>query len=90
MFINQFEISTDYTSCLDRTKNDFVREFLVHYTIYDNQGQLIAGNKVRVPYISHVNDIEKIIKDNLNRMAERILADLPSPENINNQITSAQ
>jgi len=90
LFINQFEISTDYTSCLDRTKYDFVREFLVHYTIYDNQGQLIAGNKVRVPYISHVNDIEKIIKDNLNRMAERILADLPSPENINNQITSAQ
>jgi len=90
LFINQFEISTDYTSCLDRTKNDFVREFLVHYTIYDNQGQLIAGNKVRVPYISHVNDIEKIIKDNLSRMSERILADLPSPGNINPQTTSAK
>jgi len=90
LFINQFEISTDYSSCLDRTKNDFVREFLVHYTIYDNQGQLIAGNKVRVPYVSHVNDIEKIVRDNLSRMADRILADLPRPGNINNQTTSAK
>ena len=90
LFINQFEIFTDYTSCLDRTKNDFVREFVVHYTIYDNQGQLISGNKVRVPYVSHVNDIEIIIRENLSRMAERILADLPRPGNINIQTTSAQ
>ena len=90
LFINQFEISTDYSNCLDRTKNDFVREFVVHYTIYDNQGGLISGNKVRVPYVSHVNDIEKIIKDNLGRMSERILADLPRPGNSTTQITSAK
>lgn len=79
LFLNQFEIHTDYTNCLDRTQNDFVREFLVHYTLFDNQGRLIAGNKVKVPYVSHVNDIEKIIRDNLNKMAQRILADLPQP-----------
>lgn len=90
LFINQFEISTDYSNCLDRTKNDFVREFVVHYTIYDNQGGLIAGNKVRVPYVSHINDIEKIIKDNLGRMSERILADLPRPDNSNTQAISAK
>jgi murein DD-endopeptidase MepM/ murein hydrolase activator NlpD len=80
LFINQFEIHTDYTNCIDRTQNDFTREFLVHYTLFDKQGTLIAGNKVRVPYISHVNDIEKIIRDNLNKMAQRILGDLPQPD----------
>ena len=79
LFLSQFEIHTDYTNCLDRTQNDFTREFLVHYTLIDNQGTLIAGNKVKVSYISHVNDIEKIIRDNLNKMAQRILADLPQP-----------
>lgn len=79
LFLSQFEIHTDYTNCLDRTQNDFTREFLVHYTLIDNQGTLIAGNKVKVSYISHVNDIEKIIRDNLNKMAQQILADLPQP-----------
>jgi LysM repeat protein len=85
LFINQFEIHTDYTNCLDRTQNDFTREFLVHYTIFDNQGNLIAGNKMKVPYISHVNDIERIVRDNLNKMAQRILADLPQPAALTNQ-----
>ncbi|MGV3503812.1 MAG: LysM peptidoglycan-binding domain-containing protein [Adhaeribacter sp.] len=85
LFINQFEIHTDYTNCLDRTQNDFVREFLVHYTIYDNQGTLLAGNKMKVPYISHVNDIDRIVRENLNKMAQRILADLPQPAELTSQ-----
>ena len=85
LFINQFEIHTDFTNCLDRTQNDFVREFLVHYTIYDNQGTLLAGNKMKVPYISHVNDIDRIVRDNLNKMAQRILADLPQPADLTSQ-----
>jgi hypothetical protein len=90
LFINQFEIHTDYTNCLDRTQNDFVREFLVHYTIFDNQGTLISGNKVKVPYISHVNDIEKIVRDNLNQMAQRILADLPRPAALTSQVNATE
>jgi LysM repeat protein len=90
LFINQFEIRTDYTNCLDRTQNDFEREFLVHYTLFDNQGNLIAGNKVKVPYISHVNDIEKIVRDNLNKMAQRILADLPQPAALTSQVPPAE
>lgn len=85
LFINQFEIHTDFTNCLDRTQNDFVREFLVHYTIYDNQGTLLAGNKMKVPYISHINDIDRIVRDNLNKMAQRILADLPQPADLTSQ-----
>ncbi|PSR56208.1 peptidoglycan-binding protein [Adhaeribacter arboris] len=80
IFINQFEIHTDYTNCLDRTTQNFTREFLVHYTIFDAQGELIAGNKVKIPYVSNVNEINKIVRDNLNKIAQRILADLPQPQ----------
>ncbi|QMU29831.1 LysM peptidoglycan-binding domain-containing protein [Adhaeribacter radiodurans] len=80
IFINQFEIHTDYTNCIDRTTQNFIREFLVHYTIFDSQGELIAGNKVKIPYVSNVNEINKIVRDNLSKIAQRILADLPNPQ----------
>lgn len=80
LFINQFEIRTDYTNCLDRTKNSFLREFLVHYNIFDAHGVLVAGNKVKIAYVSNVNEIEKIIRDNLPKIAQRILDDLPRPQ----------
>lgn len=80
LFINQFEIHTDYTNCIDRTTQNFQREFIVHYTIFDAKGELIAGNKVKIPYVSNVNDLNKIVRDNLNKMAEAILSDLPQPQ----------
>lgn len=80
LFINQFEIRTDYTNCIDRVTQNFVREFLVHYTIFDAKGELLAGNKVKIPYVSNVNDVDKIVRDNLSKMAQRILADLPGPQ----------
>ncbi|CAA9264022.1 MAG: hypothetical protein AVDCRST_MAG95-2433 [uncultured Adhaeribacter sp.] len=82
LFINQFEIHTDYTNCIDRVTQNFEREFTVHYTIYNAQGELIAGNKINIPYVSNINDIDKIVRDNLNKMAQRILSDLPQPEYI--------
>ncbi|GEO07230.1 hypothetical protein AAE02nite_48940 [Adhaeribacter aerolatus] len=80
LFINQFEIFTDYTNCIDRTTKNFVRNFRVHYTIYNAQGELVAGNKILIPYESNVNDINKIARENLGKMASRIMADLPRPD----------
>lgn len=82
LFINQFEIKTDYTSCLDRVSQNFVRYFTVHYTIFNSQGELVSGNKIRIPYESNVNDVNKIARDNLNRMAQRIMQDLPRPQGV--------
>ena len=83
LFINQFEIFTDFTNCIDRTTKNFVRNFRVHYTIYNAQGELLAGNKILIPYESNVNDINKITRDNLGKMASRIMADLPPPSATN-------
>ncbi|WP_157433352.1 LysM peptidoglycan-binding domain-containing protein [Adhaeribacter aquaticus] len=82
LFINQFEIHTDYTSCLDRVTKNFVRDFVVHYTILTNEGEIIAGNKLRIPYVSNINDINRIVWDNLTKMAQRIMQDLPRPQSV--------
>ncbi|MFD2245961.1 LysM peptidoglycan-binding domain-containing protein [Pontibacter ruber] len=77
VFINQFEVKTNYEHCLDRAAMNYERDFLVHYSIYDSKGELVSGNKVKVPYHSNINDVQRIVSDNMPDMAQRVLADLP-------------
>lgn len=44
VFINQFEIKTNYASCLDIANKIYQRELKVHFTVYDKEGNIIAGN----------------------------------------------
>ncbi|WP_187261012.1 LysM peptidoglycan-binding domain-containing protein [Pontibacter beigongshangensis] len=77
VFINQFEVKTIYENCLDRAAQNYQRDFLVHYSIYDSTGKLISGNKVNVPYESNINDVQRIVSDTMPGMARRVMADLP-------------
>ncbi|WP_347157918.1 LysM peptidoglycan-binding domain-containing protein [Pontibacter chitinilyticus] len=78
VFINQFEVKTVYEHCLDRAAMNYERNFLVHYSIYDSNGELVSGNKVSVPYHSNMNDIQRIVSDNMPGVARRVLSDLPA------------
>lgn len=78
VFINQFEVKTIYENCLDRAAENYQRDFMVHYSIYDSNGELVSGNKVKVPYESNINDVQRIVSDNMPNMAQRVLADLPA------------
>ena len=78
VFINQFEVKTVYENCLDRAAQNYERNFLVHYSIYDSNGELVSGNKVKVPYHSNINDVQRIVSDNMPNMAKRVLDDLPA------------
>jgi hypothetical protein len=78
VFINQFEVKTNYENCLDRAAMNYERNFLVHYSIYDSRGELISGNKVKVPYHSNMNDVQRIVSENMPKVAERVLSDLPA------------
>ncbi|MFT2008404.1 LysM peptidoglycan-binding domain-containing protein [Pontibacter sp. 13R65] len=80
VFINQFEVKTIYENCLDRAAQNYQRDFLVHYSIYDSSGKLISGNKVNVPYESNINDVQRIVNDTMPGMARRVMADLPPAE----------
>ena len=77
VFINQFEVITDYENCLDRAAQNFRRYFITHYSIFDKEGNQISGNKFRVYYNSNSNSVMQIVADNIPQIAERIMAELP-------------
>lgn len=77
VFINEFEVMTDYENCLDRSAFNYEREFVAHYSIFDKDGRQFAGNKFKLHYPSSSNDIMRIVADNVGQIAERIMNDLP-------------
>lgn len=79
IFINQFEVKTNYEHCLDRATQNYERSFLVHYSIFDKEGKILVGNKARIFYNSNNNNIEIIIRDNMYKVANEIMSHLPNP-----------
>jgi LysM repeat protein len=79
IFINQFEVKTNYENCLDRSANNFERTFTTHFSIFDSTGKQIAGNKFKTFYNSNSNYVFTIVADNMDKIAQRILAELPPP-----------
>ncbi len=80
VFVNQFEVKTNYENCLDRATLNYERGFTIHYSIFDKKGKQIAGNRVYIDYNSNTNQIQKILADNMQRVADKIMADLPKAE----------
>lgn len=80
IFINQFEVITDYENCLDLSTQNYRRYFVAHYSIFDRDGEQVAGNKFRIHYNSNSNDINEIVADNVQKIAQRVMNDLPSPK----------
>lgn len=79
IFINQFEVKTNYENCLDRAAQNFDRTFTTHFSIFNSSGKQIAGSKFKLLYNSNSNNVQQIVKDNMLKVAERILAELPTP-----------
>lgn len=80
IFINQFEVKTNYENCLDRAAQNFDRTFTTHFSIFNSSGKQIAGSKFKLLYNSNSNNVQQIVTDNMLKVAERILAELPTPE----------
>lgn len=79
IFINQFEVKTNYQHCLDRAALNYERTFVVHYSIFDANGKQIAGDKFKVHYNSNNCYVYQIVSDNVPEMAQKILNQLPPP-----------
>ncbi|MDX2196658.1 MAG: LysM peptidoglycan-binding domain-containing protein [Cytophagales bacterium] len=79
LFINQFEVKTNYDNCLDRATLNYERGFITHYSIFDKAGKQVAGNRIYTDYNSNTNQIQKILSDNMQKVADRIMSDLPKP-----------
>ncbi|MCB9230287.1 MAG: hypothetical protein H6581_01370 [Bacteroidia bacterium] len=77
VFVNQFEIKTDYEKCIDRELNTFRRRIKVHFNIYNPEGQMVYGDVITAKYDSNTNKVNKIIQDNFGFLAEYIKEALP-------------
>lgn len=79
IFVNQFEVKTNYENCLDRAALNYERTFTTHFSIFDATGKQIAGNSFKTHYNSNSNYIYQIVSDNVPQIAQRILNELPLP-----------
>lgn len=77
IFINQFEVETNYENCLDRSRQNYERNFVTHFSVYDKSGKQIAGHRIILHYNSNSNNLSQIMKDNLETVANRIIAEIP-------------
>ena len=77
IFVNQFEVKTNYENCLDRARQDYERNFIAHFTIFNDKGEQITGNRVKIFYNSNSNSIYQIVGDNMQQVADAIMAQIP-------------
>ena len=76
IFINQMELKTNYKHCLDRATNNFEREVLVHYSIYDAFGRQLKGEAISVVLGSNDKRLEDIIGNYLPQITQNIKTSL--------------
>ncbi|TNE82380.1 MAG: hypothetical protein EP332_00450 [Bacteroidetes bacterium] len=73
LFINQFEVKTDYENCIDLQLRKYYREIKVHYTLVSKDGKQVSGNVITLPYHSNENKVENIVKENFGEVSNQIL-----------------
>ncbi len=72
VFLNQFDLVTNFEHCLDRATNTFERDIKVHFSILDYTGKQLAGDVAIVHFPSNSNDITEIMRDNFPVIADYI------------------
>ncbi|MDX2003357.1 MAG: hypothetical protein SFW35_13045 [Chitinophagales bacterium] len=77
VFVNQFNLVTNYEHCLDRATNTFEREIGIHYSIFDYTGKQLAGDVAIIKFPSNTNDMAVIIKETFPPIADHLTKDLP-------------
>ncbi len=77
VFVTQFEIKTNYKSCMDIANQIYKREVMVHFTIYNKEGKLLAGSYATSFFPSDSNNANKIIGDCFPELAGYIAGCLP-------------
>ncbi len=61
LFINQFELVTNYNHCLDRAANSFERKVVVHYSVYNAEGKQLKGDAITVTFSSAQTNVDEIV-----------------------------
>jgi len=77
VFLTQFEIKTNYNSCLDIANKIYRREVMLHFSIYSKDGRLLAGSYATSYFPSDSNNANKIIGDCFPELARYVAGCLP-------------
>jgi hypothetical protein len=63
IYVNQFEIKTNYKSCLDIPNKIYKRELMLHFSVYDKNGKQLAGAYAMTFFPSDSNNAYDIMKN---------------------------
>jgi hypothetical protein len=71
LFITQFEINTSNKNTIEWVKQDYKREYTLHYNLFDNTGVLIRAEAITIK-ASNENTLEDIKKLYLIVLAQKL------------------
>ncbi len=77
VFLNQFEIKTNYKNCLDIANKVYQREMMIHFSVYDYTGKQIAGSYAMSTFPSDSNNASEIMKNCFPEIARLIAGCIP-------------
>lgn len=76
IFLNQFEIKTNYNSCLDIGKRIYQRTVMMHYSVYDYKAVQVGGNFAYTFFPSNSNEFNELVKNCFPVLGQQIAKDL--------------
>lgn len=72
VFVNQLELRTQYKSCLDRSVRLFERDYDLHYTVIDAEGNQVAGGVSTIHVNKNTNDVEEIVTKYFPKLVDKV------------------
>jgi hypothetical protein len=81
VFINQFEIFTDYKKCLDQENKIYLRQIKLHFSIFDRDGDQVYGDLAVISFYPTIaKDIDQIIMERFPVVANYFSRAFPDAE----------
>ena len=78
VFINKFEIFTNYKKVLDEENKIFQREIKISFSVYSNKGEQLYGDLAVITFFPSITkDIDQIIKERFPVVSNYISAVMP-------------
>ena len=78
VFLNQFEIITNYDDCLDLALKIYRRQIKVHYSVYELHGKELYGDVAVVDFPSNSNDTREIMLKNFYTLTDYMEKTIPT------------
>lgn len=77
VFLNQLEIKTNYKNCLDIANQVYQRQVMLHFSIFDAEGNIRAGTCVASSFPSNSNHPDEIIQNCFPQLAGFVVQCIP-------------